>query len=57
MIGPDSIQQLIRIVLYWLGGSLVSMGILTEADLMTVVGIVATAVAGVWWGYWNKERA
>lgn len=52
----DKIQQLIRIVLYMVGGGFLGVGA-TEADTFTMgVGAVINAASFLWWLYWEVKR-
>jgi hypothetical protein len=53
----DSIQQVIRIVLYALGGYLLGDGV-TQGELFQgAVGGVISVGSFLWWLYWNRNAA
>lgn len=52
----DSIQQVVRILLYALAGGLVTKGFLTEEMLNTAIGGVLAIGSAVWWFVWERKR-
>lgn len=52
----DTIQQVIRIAMQFIGGWLVSKGILTEELAVQLTGGVISVIGVVWWIIWNKKQ-
>ena len=52
----DTIQQVIRIAMQFVGGYLVSKGILTEELAAQLAGGVISIVGVVWWILWNQKQ-
>jgi hypothetical protein len=50
---PEMVMGLLRHILTFAGGALVSMGYLTEANVEAIIGAVMT-LAGVGWSLVNK---
>ena len=51
----DSIQQIVRIMMQWVGATLVTMGF--PDDLVTAATGGAVAIAGLaWWWFWERNR-
>lgn len=53
----DTVQQLVRIVLQFLAGILVTKGIIDEANAVTLVGALVSLASVIWWAVWNKKAA
>lgn len=51
----DSIQQIIRIVLYAAAGALVSRGVLEESLVEGLVGGAVGIANGIWTIIWNRN--
>ena len=51
----DSIQQIIRILLYAGAGALVTAGIIDQATGVALAGAVLGVINGVWTWYWNRK--
>ena len=51
----DSIQQIIRILLYAGAGSLVTAGIIDQATGVALAGAALGLINGVWTWYWNRK--
>lgn len=54
--GWDSIQQIIRIVLYSGAGALVSAGYLDEQTSLQLAGAALSLVTVAWTVYWNRRQ-
>jgi hypothetical protein len=52
----DSVQQLLRILLQFGGGLLVSRGILNEELATQLVGGGMSLAMVAWWIFWNNKR-
>jgi len=52
----DTVQQLVRIVMQFLGGYLVSKGILTEEVAAQLSGAILSIAAVAWWLFWDKSK-
>lgn len=52
----DSVQQLVRIVAQFIGGYLVSQGLITEGMVSEFVGGILSLGAIAWWVFWNGSR-
>jgi hypothetical protein len=53
----DTIQQVIRIAMQFVGGWLVSKGILTEELAVQLTGGILSIAGVIWWIFWDKSRA
>ena len=53
----DSIQQIIRILLYAGAGALVTAGVIDQATGLALAGALLGVINGVWTIYWNKKAA
>lgn len=52
----DTVQQVVRIFLGWLGAYLATKGMLTSEMATTLTGgLLALAQVG-WWYFWNNGR-
>lgn len=56
MVTWDMIQQLVRILMQFVGGALVSKGILTEEIAAQMSGAVLSLAGVAWWLLWNRKR-
>lgn len=52
----DSLQQLLRIVLYAIGGYLFGEGTAEGAQYQQAVGGLLTVLTFVWWWFWERKR-
>lgn len=52
----DSIQQVVRIVLYALGGWLLGDAVTQGEAFQAAVGGVLSIGAFVWWWFWERNR-
>lgn len=52
----DTVQQLVRIILQFIAGILVTKGILDEANATTLVGALLSIASVGWWVFWDKRR-
>lgn len=52
----NTIQQLIRIAMQFVGGWLVSKGILTEEIAAQFTGALISLAGVVWWYFWNQKQ-
>lgn len=52
----DTVQQLIRIIMQFIGGYLISEGIMTEAVVSQLTGAVLSITAVVWWLFWDRTK-
>jgi hypothetical protein len=50
----DSIQQIIRILLYAGAGALVTAGIIDQATGVALAGAALGVINGLWTWYWNR---
>lgn len=53
----DSVQQIVRILLQFFAGSLVSSGVITQEMSTTLVGAVLSLGGVLWWVLWERNRA
>lgn len=53
----DSMQQLVRILAQFVGGYLVSQGLITEGMMSEFVGGILSLGGIAWWIFWNGSRA
>jgi hypothetical protein len=51
----DSIQQIIRILLYAGAGALVTAGIIDQATGVALAGAALGVINGLWTWYWNRK--
>ncbi|CUX21226.1 conserved hypothetical protein [Agrobacterium genomosp. 5 str. CFBP 6626] len=51
----NTVQQLLRILLQFGSGVLISKGVLTEEMAVTLTGGVISVASVVWWLVWNKK--
>lgn len=51
----DSIQQIVRILLYAGAGALVTAGLIDESTGTALAGALLGVVNGVWTWYWNRK--
>lgn len=52
----NTVQQLLRILLQFGSGILISKGILTEEMAVTLTGGLISVASVVWWAVWNKTK-
>lgn len=52
----NTVQQLLRILLQFGSGVLISKGILTEEMAVTLTGGLISVASVVWWAVWNKKE-
>lgn len=52
----STMQQLLRIILNFVGGILISRGILTDEMMTQLTGGVMSLAAVAWWFVWNRQR-
>lgn len=53
----DSLQQVIRILLYAGAGALVTAGVIDQATSVTLAGALLGVINGVWTWYWARKAA
>lgn len=53
----DQIQQVLRIVLYAIGGYFLGDGVTSGEMFATAVGGVLSAGSFVWWLVWERHRS
>jgi hypothetical protein len=53
----NTVQQLLRILLQFGSGVLISKGVLTEEMAVTLTGGIISVASVVWWAVWNKKEA
>jgi hypothetical protein len=53
----DSIQQLVRIVAYAVGGYLLGDAVANSEQFQAAVGGLVSVGAFAWWFYWERKRA
>lgn len=46
-----TVEQLIRILLYMLGGAVLGDGVANSEEFQTGIGAVMTALSFLWWAY------
>ncbi|NSZ57753.1 hypothetical protein FY145_06880 [Agrobacterium tumefaciens] len=51
----NTVQQLLRILLQFGSGVLISKGVLTEEMAITLTGGIISVASVVWWLVWNKK--
>lgn len=54
-MNKDVVQQLVRIVLYALGGSLLGDGFADGELFQQVLGASSVIVAFIWWLFWERK--
>lgn len=52
----NTVQQLLRILLQFGSGVLISKGVLTEEMAVTLTGGIISVASVVWWAVWNKKE-
>ncbi|AVH44023.1 hypothetical protein [Agrobacterium tumefaciens] len=52
----NTVQQLLRILLQFGSGVLISKGVLTEEMAVTLTGGLISVASVVWWIVWNKKE-
>lgn len=52
----DTVQQLVRILMQFAGGLLVSRGLITEDMATQLVGAVVSLGGIAWWIFWNQQQ-
>ncbi|WP_350297353.1 Pam3-gp28 family putative phage holin [Agrobacterium arsenijevicii] len=52
----NTAQQLLRILLQFGSGVLISKGVLTEEMAVTLTGGVISVASVIWWIAWNKKE-
>ncbi|MBN8930362.1 MAG: hypothetical protein J0G97_00040 [Rhizobium pusense] len=52
----NTVQQLLRILLQFGSGVLISKGVLTEEMAVTLTGGLISVASVVWWIAWNKRE-
>ena len=52
----NTVQQLLRILLQFGSGVLISKGVLTEEMAVTLTGGLISVASVVWWIAWNKKE-
>ena len=52
----DMIQQLVRILMQFVGGTLVAKGVITEEIAAQLSGAVLSLASVAWWLLWNRSR-
>ncbi len=52
----NTVQQLLRILLQFGSGVLISKGVLTEEMAVTLTGGLISVASVVWWAVWNKKE-
>lgn len=56
MVSWDSVQQVVRMIIGWVGMYLVGKGMLTNEMAETFTGGLFMLVQVGWWLYWNNQR-
>lgn len=56
MVSLDMVQQLVRIIMQFVGGTLVARGVLTEEVAAQLAGAVLSLSGVAWWLIWNRKR-
>lgn len=51
----NTVQQLLRILLQFGSGVLISKGVLTEEMAVTLTGGIISVASVLWWLFWNKK--
>lgn len=51
----DSVQQVIRILLYAGAGALVTAGVIDESTGTALAGALLGVINGLWTWYWNRK--
>lgn len=52
----DTIQQLVRILAQFVGGFLVSNGVITESMTQSLTGGAISIAMLAWWVFWERHR-
>jgi hypothetical protein len=52
----ENVQQIVRIVLYWASGHLVTSGQLDPTNAETLVGGILAIISVIWWWVWNRQQ-
>lgn len=51
----DSLQQIIRILLYAASGALVTAGLIDQQTGIALAGALVALINGIWTWYWNRK--
>ncbi len=51
----DSLQQIIRILLYAASGALVTAGLIDQQTGVALAGALVALINGIWTWYWNRK--
>lgn len=57
MVTWDMVQQLVRILMQFVAGALVTNGTLTQEVATQLTGAVLSFAGVLWWVLWEKKRA
>lgn len=52
----NTAQQLLRIILNFIGGLLISRGILTDELMTQLSGGIMSVASVAWWFIWNQKQ-
>lgn len=52
----DTIQQILRIVLYAGGGALFGKAMADSAQFQALIGSLVGVAAFIWWWFWDRNR-
>ncbi|UXT43217.1 hypothetical protein FY137_18270 [Agrobacterium tumefaciens] len=52
----NTVQQLLRILLQFGSGVLISKGVLTEEMAVTLTGGLISVASVIWWAVWSKKE-
>lgn len=52
----DTIQQVVRIILYSIGAALLGKGVADGAQFQALLGGLMNVGAFLWWWFWDKKR-
>jgi len=53
----DLLQQMIRILMQFLGGVLISRGIMTQEVYQEFTGAILSLASVGWWMFWHTNKA
>lgn len=52
----DTIQQIVRIILQIVAGSLIASGVIRAEDAPMFIGGLTSIAAFAWWWFWDRKR-
>lgn len=52
----NTVQQMLRIILNFIGGLLISRGVFTDELMTQLSGGIMSIASVVWWYIWNQKQ-